>query len=223
MSAYTQVMPLAMEIGLRDNGRRFVETRFLEALPFMTPTEKNTDLAALLKKSQAGDHEAMEKIYELYRRSLFNLAYRHTYNLAVAEDLLQDIFIKIFTNLGNVQDEKTFAAWMYRIAVNTCYSFLRDRKGRASRTIALSSVEGRKEEAVYDRHEESLKKPLDEAIERLPSRLKTVFLLHDVQGFKHEEIAGMLGLTVGTSKSQLFKARLKIRAFLKGKDYFRED
>jgi RNA polymerase sigma-70 factor (ECF subfamily) len=222
MSAYSQMLPLAREIVLRDNGRRLVETRFLEALPFMTPNEKNKDLAALLKESQAGDHEAMEKIYELYRKPLFNLAYRYTYNLAVAEDLLQDIFIKIFTNLGNVQNEKTFVAWMYRIAINTCYSFLRDRKGRASRTIALSSVEGRKEEAVYDRHEESLQKPLDEAIDRLPDRLKAVFLLHDVQGFKHEEIARMLGFTVGTSKSQLFKARLKIRALLKEKNYFRE-
>jgi RNA polymerase sigma-70 factor (ECF subfamily) len=222
MSAYSQMPLLAMEIMLRDNGRRFVETRFLEALPFMTSNERDKDLAALLKESQAGDHEAMEKIYELYRKPLFNVAYRYTYDLAVTEDLLQDIFIKIFTNLGNVQNEKTFVAWMYRIAINTCYSFLRDRKGRASKTIALSSVEGRKEEAVYDRHEESLKKPLDEAIDRLPDRLKAVFLLHDVQGFKHEEIARMLGFTVGTSKSQLFKARLKIRALLKEKNYFRE-
>jgi RNA polymerase sigma-70 factor (ECF subfamily) len=222
MSAFTQMLPLAMEIVLRDNGRRFVQIRFLEVLPFMTPNEKDDELVVLLKKSRAGDHGAMEKIYELYKKPIFNVAYRYTYDLAAAEDLLQEIFIKIFTNLGNVQNEKTFVAWMYRIAVNTCYSFLRDRKGRDSKTIALSQVEGRKEEAVYDRHEKSLKKPLDEAIERLPDSLKTVFLLHDVQGFKHEEIARMLGFTVGTSKSQLFKARMKIRAILKEKEYFRE-
>ncbi len=222
MSAFTQMLPLATEIVLRDNGRRYLQIRFLEALPFMTPQEKDGELVALLRESQAGDHGAMEKIYELYKKPIFNVAYRHTYDLAAAEDLLQEIFIKIFTNLGNVQNEETFVAWMYRIAVNTCYSYLRDRKGRDSKTIALSQVEGRKEEAVYDRHEDSLKKPLDEAIGRLPDRLKTVFLLHDVQGFKHEEIARMLGFSVGTSKSQLFKARMKIRALLKEKEFFRE-
>jgi RNA polymerase sigma-70 factor (ECF subfamily) len=89
--------------------------------------------------------------------------------------------------------------------------------------VALNEVKGRKEEATYDSHEESLEKPLNEAIDELPDKLKTVFLLHDVQGFKHEEIARMLGFTVGTSKSQLFKARMRIREILKNKKVLGEE
>ena len=83
--------------------------------------------------------------------------------------------------------------------------------------IALSEVEGKREEAVYDDHEASLAAPLDEALQELPERLRTVFLLHDVQGYKHGEIARILGVSVGTSKSQLFKARMRIREWLKKK------
>lgn len=159
----------------------------------------------------------MEEIYERYKGSFFNLAYRYTYDRVAAEDLLQDIFIRIFTHLNDVNQEKTFVAWMYRVAINVCYSYLRSKKGRDSRTVRLSAVEGRQEEAVYDSHEERLGLSLDEAIQDLPERLRAVFLLHDVEGFKHEEIAAMLGVEVGTSKSQLFKARLKIRTYLKNK------
>jgi len=159
----------------------------------------------------------MEQIYERYKRTFFNLAYRYTYDRVEAEDLLQDIFIKIFTHLRDVDKEETFIAWMYRIAVNVCYSYLRSKRGRDRRTVALSSVEGREEEAVYDSHEKSLRLSLEEAIQELPDRLRAIFFLHDVQGFKHEEVAAILGIEVGTSKSQLFKARLRIRDFLKRK------
>jgi RNA polymerase sigma-70 factor (ECF subfamily) len=81
----------------------------------------------------------------------------------------------------------------------------------------MAAVEGTRHEARVDAEENDIRKPLDEAIAGLPARLREIFLLHDVQGFKHEEIARMLGLSVGTSKSQLFKARLKIREVLKAR------
>jgi RNA polymerase sigma-70 factor (ECF subfamily) len=187
----------------------------------MATDDRNEDLFLLLEKSQEGDERAMESIYERYKKSLFNLAYRYTYNPVAAEDLLQDIFVKIFSHIGDVRTQETFVAWMYRVAVNTCYSYLRSRKSESHKSIALSEIEGKKEEAVYDGHEESLSKPLDEAIQTLPERLRAVFLLHDVEGYKHEEIARTLGFTVGTSKSQLFKARLRIRDYLKRRKGFR--
>lgn len=174
-------------------------------------------LSSLILRSQQGDERAMEEIYDLYKRPLFNLAYRYTFDRVAAEDLLQDIFIKIFTHMKDVQKDITFVAWMYRIAINTCYSFLRGRRNRNGKTLSLSEVEGKREEAVYDSHEESLAKPLDEALQDLPERLRSVFLLHDIQGYKHGEIARMLGVSVGTSKSQLFKARMRIREWLKEK------
>jgi len=218
---------LAIENRFGDNGRHIVITRVQGEAPFMPPDEENpmkpgfghTDsvLSGLLQRGKEGDQRAMEEIYERYKSSFFNLAYRYTYDRVAAEDLLQDIFVKIFTHLEDVEQEKTFVAWMYKIAVNVCYSYLRSRKSRDSRTVALSSVEGRQEEAVYDSHEGNLRQSLDEAVEELPEKLRAVFLLHDVQGFKHEEVAAILGIEVGTSKSQLFKARLKIRGFLRNK------
>jgi RNA polymerase sigma-70 factor (ECF subfamily) len=231
MNIILAVPALATGAGMRDNGYPISQVYSQEAFPFMTTDERKHEngpvnasalsLSSLLKRSKAGDEGAMEQIYERYKRPLFNLAYRYTYDRTAAEDLLQEIFVKVFTHLEDVQKDETFVAWMYRIAVNTCFSFLRSRRSQAGQTIALSEIEGKKEEAVYDHHEESLARPLTEAIQELPEKLRAVFVLHDVQGFKHEEIAQTLGFTVGTSKSQLFKARMKLREFLK-KGHFRE-
>jgi RNA polymerase sigma-70 factor (ECF subfamily) len=226
MNAYCSGLALAIGPLLRDNGPQVACISFPAALPFMTADERDwrkspsiplSTLSILIKRSQRGDEGAMEKIYEHYKRPLFNLAYRYTFDRLAAEDLLQDIFIKIFSHLGEVDRDETFVAWMYRIALNTCYSYLRSRRSRDGHSIPLSEIEGKKEEAVYDGHEESLAGPLDEAVRKLPEKLRAVFMLHDVQGHTHEEIGRMLGFTVGTSKSQLFKARMRIRAFLKEK------
>jgi RNA polymerase sigma-70 factor (ECF subfamily) len=182
-----------------------------------SPPVPLSGLSALIKLSQAGDAEAMEKIYELYKRPLFNLAYRYTSDRSDAEDLLQDIFVKVFTHIKKVNRDETFVAWMYRIAINTCFSHLRSRRSREAPSLSLSEIEGKKEEAVTDSHEQSLAGPLDEAVRKLPEKLRAVFLLHDAQGHTHEEIGQMLGITAGTSKSQLFKARIRIREYLKEK------
>ena len=174
-------------------------------------------LEDLIKRSREGDTLAMEAIYERYKRPIFNLVYRYTYNVAVAEDLLQDIFLKIFTHLKDLQTEKTFVGWLYRIAINTCYSYLRSMKTPLQKTIPLENVEKKIDKDASDIQANVLKKPLDDAIQNLPPKLKSVFLLHEVQGYKHREIAQMLGCSVGTSKSQLFKARMKLRQFLKNK------
>lgn len=226
MSVDFVASPLAMAFRLGDNGQQLVfpggpgEGKLMASYEEKTPpghAPLDPALSSLLRRSQAGDHGAMEEIYERFKSAFFNLAYRYTYDRVQAEDLVQDIFVKIFTHLRDVDREETFVAWMYRIAVNACYSYLRSKKSRDSRTVALSSVEGRQEEAVYDSHEKSLRLSLEEAIQELPHKLRAIFVLHDVQGFKHEEVAAMLGVEVGTSKSQLFKARLKIRDFLKRK------
>jgi RNA polymerase sigma-70 factor (ECF subfamily) len=174
-------------------------------------------LKVLLDRSRTGDLKAMEEIYELHKQMVFNMAYRHTYNRAAAEDILQDVFVKVFTHLRDIHTAETFSGWIYRIALNSCYSYLRDRKAKDGRTVALSSVEGKLDEASYDSPGRELRKPLDDAIEALSPRLRSVFVLHDVQGFKHEEIAKIMGCSVGTSKSNLFKARMKLRGALKGK------
>lgn len=179
-------------------------------------------LKDLVKRGREGDIEALEEIYKQFNRPLFNLVYRYTYNSQVAEDLLQDIFIKVFSNLKDVRSEDTFVGWIYRIAINTCYSYLRRKKSPLQRTIPLSEVEGKIEGKTSESGNKVMKKSLDDAIQSLPKKMKSIFLLHDVQGFKHKEIARMLGCSMGTSKSQLFKARVKIREQLKEKKVFKE-
>jgi RNA polymerase sigma-70 factor, ECF subfamily len=223
---------LVMPAGLRDNGLRILRARVAEALFLMSsgPKEqrKRLDislslLSSLIERSKAGELEAMEEIFEHYKGPLFSLIYRYTNNRQAAEDLLQDVFIKVFTHIRDVQKMETFVAWIYRIALNACYSYLRSNRTGLRQAVSLSEVEGRKEEAVYSHHEESWERFLSEAIQELPAKLRTVLLLHDVQGFKHEEISQMLGFTVGTSKSQLFKARMRVREHLRNKKVLGEE
>jgi len=178
---------------------------------------REDSLEDLIIRSRAGDDLAIEGLYNRFKTALFNLAYHYTYNRSTAEDLLQEIFIKIFTRLGDVQKIETFTGWVYRIALNTCYSYLRGKKMELQKSVPLADVEGTLRGIDDDSTAKDVRKPLDEAIAGLPNKLKEIFLLHDVQGFKHQEIARMLGLSVGTSKSQLFKARLKLREYLKNK------
>ena len=213
---FAQALTLALMGQIEDNSLGPGRERLAGAWTTVTEDpivdiKDNAVLERLLERGRAGDDRAMESIYEMFKTRIFQLAYRHTYNPVIAEDLLQEVFLKVFTHLGEVKNAVTFPAWVYRVALNTCYSYLRGKRLRSERTVPLSEIEGKLDEAVYDTHEKEIRKPIDDAIELLPARLRSIFVLHDVEGFKHGEIARMLGCSVGTSKSQLFKARLKIR------------
>ncbi len=222
----TPVMTLAIRQQIRDNTPR-AELEFTwevigimsreQGKPKIWGPENKERLTDLISRSRSGDLEAAEEIYGIFKRPIFSLAYRHTLNQATAEDLLQDIFLKIFTHLGSVRDVETFPGWVYRIALNTCYSHLRHRRTEHERSVPLEGLEGRLEDGGSEPVERDLRNPLQEAIRDLPNRLRSVFILHDVEGYKHHEISKMLGCSVGTSKSQLFKARMKLRNILKAK------
>ena len=172
---------------------------------------KNKDvLLDVVKRCQDGDTKAMEMVYIGYKSPLFNLAYRFSRNYSSAKDLLQDIFINIFTHIDKLRAPEAFNSWLYRIAINTCISFTR-HKGKA-KEVSLDEIENTDCSKNVDH---PMKEYLEQAIKILPLKQKTVFLLHDVQGFTHTEIAQITKFTEGTSKSQLFKARMKIRDYLR--------
>jgi RNA polymerase sigma-70 factor (ECF subfamily) len=175
------------------------------------------ELTRLIRLSQDGDLQAMGALYEHFKTSLFSLALRYTYNYAAAEDVIQDVFVKVFTNLHTLDEDKAFVGWLYRIAVNTCLSYLRSHKKLRQKTIPLEDVQGVLADSAATATQRAENKILEQSIQKLPPKLKSVFLLHDVQGFKHQEIAHILGCSVGTSKSQLFKARKRIRKLLEHK------
>ena len=166
----------------------------------------------LVRSCQKGDTGAMENVYVAYKSSIFKLARRFTGDSSLAEDLLQDIFIKIFTNIKKLRSPEAFNSWLYRIAVNSCMSFARKKK--KIKEISLKEIEntGHSED---DRNH--ARQQLEQAIDILPPKQKIVFQLHDVQGFTNTEIAKIMKSTEGTAKSQLFKARMKIRNFLRSK------
>lgn len=164
-----------------------------------------------VSRSRAGDHEAMERLYQHFRSPFLGLAYRYTYNTTVSEDLLQDIFVKIFSHVHELDNDTAFTGWAYKIAVNTCLSFLRHKKAVLSKQITLDDVPGLSSGNRDVQHEDMLQHQLEGAMQDLSPKLKSVFILHDIQGFKHEEIAQILGCSIGTSKSQLFKARMKLK------------
>jgi RNA polymerase sigma-70 factor (ECF subfamily) len=195
-------------------GDNAVMSRPRQNAPDQDLDDRQEALGELIIRSQAGETAAMEEIYRRFKTGLFNLAFRYSYDRATAEDLLQEIFIKVFSNLDKVKNPDTFAGWVFRIGLNTCYSHLRSRRTEMEKGIPLEHIEGTVQGSVIENPAEDARRPLDDGIAVLPNKLREIFLLHDVQGFKHEEIARMLGLSVGTSKSQLFKARLRLRAFL---------
>jgi RNA polymerase sigma-70 factor (ECF subfamily) len=214
MPAYPGIA-MTNDIQMRDNA--FVNRPKTDSSAVLFAPASEIPLAELVARGRVGDAVALESLYRRYKSALFNLAYRYTSNRSTAEDLLQEIFLKIFAHLDDVQKIETFTGWVFRIALNTCYSHLREKRVEIEKTVPMAAVEGTRHEGRVNAEENDVRKPLDEAIAGLPSRLREIFLLHDAQGFKHEEIARMLGLSVGTSKSQLFKARLKIREILKAR------
>jgi len=224
MNACSLLLAIPGQIG--DNSLRVEYESFLEAALDMERdtrgrpvwgTADKARLAELVERGRDGDLTAMESLYEMFKRPVFGLIYRHTQNQAVAEDLLQDVFLKIFTHFREVRDEGTFPGWVFRIALNTCYSYLRQKKAQGDKLVSLDDLGGNVEDRASEAVEKDLRGPLEQAIRTLAPRLRSVFVLHDVQGFKHEEIARTLGCAVGTSKSQLFKARIKVREYLRAK------
>jgi RNA polymerase sigma-70 factor (ECF subfamily) len=188
--------------------------------PFMWSKElSDQELEKLIQQSRDGDPQAMGILYGHFKTSLFSLALRYTYNYAAAEDVIQDVFVKVFTNLHTLDEDKAFVGWLYRITVNTCLSYLRSHKKLRQKTIPLEDVQGMVADSAPTATQKAESKILEQAIQKLPPRLKSVFLLHDMQGFKHHEIARILGCSVGTSKSQLFKARKRIRKLLEHKQW----
>jgi RNA polymerase sigma-70 factor (ECF subfamily) len=170
-----------------------------------------------VRRSREGDSQAMELLYGRFKTSFFGLAYRYTYNAAAAEDILQDVFIKIFLHIHELDNDEAFVGWAYRIAVNTCLSYLRSHKIVAQKMVPFDVVEGIAQDKRAPDHERMFDRTMEDALQDLSTKLRSVFVLHDIQGFKHEEVAQILGCSSGTSKSQLFKARMKIRQRLQKK------
>jgi len=166
-----------------------------------------------------GDMEAFEEIYHLHHKRVYSICFRMLQNAADAEDLTQQVFIQLFRKLHTFRGESSFTTWLHRMTVNQVLMHFRRRVVKTEKTTEdgstpiriVSGTENPSRMALIDRI------ALNQAIGQLPLGYRMVFVLHDVEGFEHEQIGKMLGCAVGTSKSQLHKARQRLRQLLTGR------
>jgi len=171
----------------------------------------------LAARCRAGDADAFEELYRQHARRLYSLVVRMLGSAQDAEDLLQEVFLQAHRKLPGFRGESTLGTWLYRLTMNHCLDHLRGRQAKMSRATDSIEAENADEPAAPDPAVPSAisRMDLERAIEALPPGSKAAFLLHDVEGFEHREIASILGISEGTSKSQVHKARLKLRALLR--------
>jgi RNA polymerase sigma-70 factor (ECF subfamily) len=168
----------------------------------------------LAGRIRSGDGAAFEDLYQQHAARLYNLAYRMAGTANDAEDLLQDIFLLAYRKLGSFRGDSSLGTWLYRLAMNHCLDVLRSRQSRMGQKTESIDEEGAAEPEAAPALGAVSRIDLDRAIGRLPHACRAAFLLHDVEGFGHNEVGAILGISEGTSKSQVHKARLRIRAYL---------
>jgi len=174
----------------------------------------------LAQAAARGDMTAFETLYERHNRRVYSLCLRMLSNPTEAEDLAQEVFVQLFRKIGSFRGESAFTTWLHRMTVNQVLMHFRKRGVRLEQTteegdeltdVMQAGTERPHAMPVVDRI------ALDAAMAQLPPGYRSVFVLHDIEGYEHEEIARMLGCSVGTSKSQLHKARMKLRGLLNQK------
>ena len=166
----------------------------------------------LIRRASEGDGRAIKALYERYAPRVYAVVRRIAADDDLAHDYAQEAWIRAIRALPTFRGDARFSTWLHRIAVNAALQALRKAETRNKREGTMpASVPG-----PEVRGDALLQRRLQWALDRLPEGMRRVIILHDVEGYTHEEIGEHLGVTAGTSKSQLFKARAKMRAMLNG-------
>jgi RNA polymerase sigma-70 factor (ECF subfamily) len=178
--------------------------------------------AEAIEKAKHGDPEAFQALYDRHKRRVYSLCLRMTANTAEAEDLTQEAFLQLYRKIATFRGESAFSTWLHRLSVNVVLMHLR-KKGLPVVSLEETTQGGTEEDTPkkdFGAEDVALAGSIDRlqlqrAVESLPPGYRTIFVLHDVQGYEHNEIAGIVGCSIGNSKSQLHKARMKLRDLLK--------
>jgi RNA polymerase sigma-70 factor, ECF subfamily len=184
---------------------------------------KDVSEAEAIERAKQGDEEAFRALYDMHKRRVYSLCLRMTANTAEAEDLTQEAFLQLYRKIATFRGESAFSTWLHRLSVNVVLMHLR-RKGLPVVSLEETTQGGSGEEDTpkkdFGAEDMALAGSIDrlqlqKAVESLPPGYRTIFVLHDVEGYEHNEIAGIVGCSIGNSKSQLHKARMKLRDLLK--------
>jgi RNA polymerase sigma-70 factor (ECF subfamily) len=210
---FRQVVSSGIEMKLR--GRKETPVNSDSATTATIPLDSD-----VIKRAQQGDSDAFAALFNAHKARIYSVCLRMTNNAAEAEDLTQDAFLQVFRKIATFRGDSAFSTWLHRIAVNTVLMHFRKRSlCQVSLDEPYSNSDGAKIRREYGTKDSRLAGCIDRmtlalVIRELPHGYRTIFLLHEVEGYEHQEIAEMLGCSVGNSKSQLHKAKVRIRELL---------
>lgn len=166
----------------------------------------------LVARAQKGDQQAFHQLYEMYYRRIFALCWRMLADKDSAEDVCQEVFVQLWQKIHNFRGDSKFGTWLHSVATNTVLGHLRKQKNWLQRIFSIEDQTV--VEASVELEDDSLSSALDLKIQQLPERARLVFVLFAVEGYRHEEIAKMLNMAVGSSKSQYHRAKSLLRESL---------
>jgi len=188
----------------------------------------SASLSQLIRRAQQGDAEAFEAIYRLHSQRVYALCLRMLGNPTEAEDLAQEAFLQLFRKIHTFRGESAFSSWLHRLTANVVLMSFRKKRPVATSLDEVTRIDEdsdlpRKEIGVTDLQLSGVfdRVNLQAAIAQLPEGYKSMFILHDLHGYEHNEIAEILGCSVGNSKSQLHKARKRLRELLHRVQHYR--
>jgi RNA polymerase sigma-70 factor, ECF subfamily len=177
--------------------------------------------AQAIERAKQGDAEAFQALYDRHKRRVYSLCLRMTANTAEAEDLTQEAFLQLYRKIATFRGESAFSTWLHRLSVNVVLMHLR-KKNLPVVSLEETTQAGEDDSPKKDFGADDLslagsidRLQLQRAVNDLPPGYRTIFVLHDVEGYEHNEIAAIVGCSIGNSKSQLHKARMKLRDMLK--------
>ena len=177
--------------------------------------------AELIERAKQGDAQAFQALYDKHKRRVYSLCLRMTSNTAEAEDLTQEAFLQLYRKIATFRGESAFSTWLHRLSVNVVLMHLR-KKSLPVVSLEETTQPGEEDTPKKDFGAEDIalagsidRLQLQRAVNDLPPGYRTIFVLHDVEGYEHNEIAEIVGCSIGNSKSQLHKARMKLRDLLK--------
>lgn len=165
---------------------------------------------ALVNAVKNGDKQAYRELYDRHVGRVYALCYRLTADKSLAEDATQEVFIQLWSKIANFRGQSKFSTWLHSVASNVTVSYIRKQKGWWQRMFNIEDAG--LDEKPDDGSPDSI--DLEEYILRLPERARMVFVLHAVEGFRHEEIADMLDMAVGSSKAQFHRAKQLITEWM---------
>ena len=178
--------------------------------------------AQLIERAKQGDARAFQSLYDKHKRRVYSLCLRMTSNTAEAEDLTQEAFLQLYRKIATFRGESAFSTWLHRLSVNVVLMHLRKKSLPVVSLEETTQGNGDDDSPKKDFGAEDLalagsidRLQLQKAVEDLPPGYRTIFVLHDVEGYEHNEIAQIVGCSIGNSKSQLHKARMKLRDLLR--------